>query len=257
VQTGGAPGKPGEPDLSTIGGIQANEAAQKGHITGAEEAAKGETKYYQGLYGGFSGMATVAAQQKPNIDILRQLLNDNDFKTGTGNQIDLAYRRALATFGIDPGAAAPREVFNQTAPRILADQFSGMKALAAETGEAGARIFKPMLDIEEKSLPSPDDSPEGLRRKVEILDRVGNVQMQLGDAAADYKKTHGALDSGFEKEARAIIAKSRIYGMGEKIPESGTKNSVPTDGGPNRADLEAEARRRGLPGYGSAAPSSK
>ncbi len=210
-----------QPDLSTIGGIQANEAKQAGAVKQAQAQGEGEAKYSQQLYSGYSGLATVAAQQKPNIDIVRQLLDDKDFKSGTGNQMDLAYRRALATFNIDPGAAAPREVFNQTMPRILADQFSGMKALAAETGETGARIFKPMLDIEEKSLPSPDDSPEGLRRKIDILDRVGTVQMQLGDAAADYKKEHGALDAGFEKIARGVISTSRIYGMGAKIPPAG------------------------------------
>lgn len=220
AQPGQAP-TAGKFDFSTPEGAAAASASMAGAKKQAEAQGEGEAKYSQQLYSGYSGLATVAAQQKPNIDIVRQLIDDKDFKSGIGNQMDLAYRRALATFNVDPGAAAPREVFNQTMPRILADQFSGMKALAAETGETGARIFKPMLDIEEKSLPSPDDSPEGLRRKIDILDRVGTVQMQLGDAAADYKKEHGALDAGFEKIARGVISTSRIYGMGAKIPPAG------------------------------------
>jgi hypothetical protein len=202
--------KPGEPDLSTIGGIQANEAAQKGAVKGAEEGATTSAKYYDAVHRGLAGSGMIAAQQKQNIDALRQIASSPDFISGTFGDSGLAIQRMAAGLGINPTGAAPRELFNQLAAKVLADQFSGLKSMASETGEAGGRVFKPMLDIEEKANITADDTPAGIGAKLNLLDNAGNLMMKYADMADDYIKDHGKLDAGFDKQIRNEISKSRL-----------------------------------------------
>lgn len=152
----------------------------------------------------------IAAQQKQNIDLLRQVAASPNFTPGAGSDQALALQRMAAQLGIKTEGAAPREIFNQVSARVLADQMSGIKSMASETGEAGGRIFKPMLDLEEKANITPEDSLEGIKAKINLLDHAGDLMMKWGDKADDYIKTHGKLDAGFDKDLRADIAQARI-----------------------------------------------
>jgi hypothetical protein len=232
----GMPPKPGEPDLSSIGGIQANEAAQAGAKKSAEEGAVTSAKYYDAVHRGLAGSAMIAAQQKQNIDALRQISSSPDFTSGTFSDSALAMQRLAASVGINPTGAAPRELFNQLAAKVLADQFSGLKSMASETGEAGGRIFKPMLDIEEKANITPDDTQAGINAKLNLLDHAGNLMMKYGDLADDYIKDHGKLDAGFDKAIRKEIAGSRLPDV---VPQANA-------GAPDQSAIEAEMRKRGL-----------
>lgn len=250
AQAGGAPGAPGAgPDLSTIEKIQQNDTRQAANKKGAETTAEGQAKNYDALHRGLTGSAMIAAQQKPNIDIIRQIAADPNFKSGMGADTQLMLQRAAANFGIDAKSAAPRELFNQVAARILSDQMSGMKSMAASAGEESARIFKPFLDIEEKANITAEDSPEGIKRKVDLLDRAGNMMMKYGDLADDYVKEHGRLDAGFSKQIRKEIAAGGMPNVLAKGPEAQT--AVP--GAPPTAPqvpngLADEMRKRGLLG---------
>lgn len=199
-----------EPDLSTIGGIQANEAAQAGAKKAAEAGGEASAKYYDSLHKGLAGSAMIAAQQKQNIDLLRQVASSPDFTPGAGSEAALGIQRLASSLGINPTGAAPRELFNQVATRILADQISGIKSMSSETGETGGRIFKTMLDLEEKANITPQDSGPGINAKLDLIDNAGNLMMKWGDLADDYVAKHGKLDAGFDKELRSEIAKARI-----------------------------------------------
>lgn len=205
-----AQGAPNQPDLSTIGGIQANEVAQAGAKKAAEVGAETGAKYYDSLHKGLAGSAMIAAQQKQNIDMLRQVAASPNFTPGAGSEAALALQRVAAQLGINPEGAAPREIFNQVATRILADQMSGIKSMASETGETGGRIFKSMLDLEEKANITPEDTAAGINAKLNLIDHAGDLMMKWGDMADDYVKDHGKLDPGFDKTLRGEIAKARI-----------------------------------------------
>ena len=182
-----------------------------------EQAAKDlaeKSKFFGSVYRGTTGSATVAAQQKQNIGLLRDIAANPDFISGAGSDAALALQRIAANLpGFKPTSAAPRELFNQVAARVLADQFSGIKSMASETGEQGARIFKPMLDLEEKANITPSDSLAGVKAKIDLLDKAGDHMMRWGDMADDYQQKHGHLDEGFTKLLRADMAKSRIEGV--------------------------------------------
>jgi hypothetical protein len=186
---------------------------QKNVSSGATERAgqiAADTKYYDSLHRGLAGSAMIAAQQKQNIDMLRQIASSPSFTPGFGTDLFRSYQRALAQAGIRPENAAPRELFDQLAARVLADQFSGMKSMASETGEQGARVFRSMLDIEEKANITHEDSLAGIRAKLDLIDRTGDLMLRWADKADDYKLRHGRLDAGFDKELRAEISKARV-----------------------------------------------
>jgi hypothetical protein len=228
-----------QPDLSTIGGIQAAEAAQAGAKKKAETEGETSAKYYDSLRKGLTGSATIAAQQKQNIDMLRQVAASPDFTPGAGSEAALGLQRLAAAFGINPEGAAPREIFNQVATRILADQISGLKSMASETGEQGGRIFKSMLDLEEKANITPEDTAAGINSKLDLIDKAGDLMMKWGDMANDYEVQHGKLDAGFEKQLRKEIA-------GARIPNVVPKAAPEPSSGPSQSDIEAEMRRRKL-----------
>jgi hypothetical protein len=249
VQSTGAPPSSGggdmphpaaaQPDLSTIGGIQAAEAAQAGAKKAAETGGEATAKYYDSLHKGLAGSAMIAAQQKQNIDMLRQVAATPNFTPGAGSEAALGLQRLAAQFGINPEGAAPREIFNQVATRILADQISGIKSMASETGETGGKIFKSMLEMEEKANITPEDTASGVNAKINIIDQAGNLMMKWGDMADDYVAKHGKLDAGFDKTLRGEISKARIPDI---VPKAAAVPSAPSE----VSGLEAEMRRRGL-----------
>lgn len=184
--------------------------ASVGEVESAKENAAANVKTFDSVYRGTTGSAMIAAQQKQNIAQLRDIADSPNFTPGAGSEAALSLQRLAAQFGIDPKGAAPREVFNQIAARVLADQFSGMKSMASETGEVGARIFKPMLDLEEKANITPEDSLAGVRAKLNMLDNAGDAMMRYGQAANAYKTKHGALDANFMTQITHDIASTRL-----------------------------------------------
>jgi hypothetical protein len=200
---------------------------QKNVSSGVTERAgqiAADTKYYDSLHRGLAGSGMIAAQQKQNIDMLRQIASAPSFTPGAGTDLWRTYQRSLAQLGINPQGAAPREIFDQVAARILADQFSGMRSLASETGEQGARVFKSMLDIEEKANITPEDSLAGIKAKIDLLDKTGDMMIKWANKADDYKLRHGRLDAGFDKELRTDIARARVQDV---VPKGGASQGAP------------------------------
>lgn len=203
---------------------QRNAVREAGAKKGAETQAESDVKYSDKVYQGLMGTSMIAAQQKVNLKLAKEIVDDPSFVSGFAQKFTLEQQRALARVGIDPGAAAPREVMEQLFARILADQFSGIRALAAESGEQGGRIFQSMLTVEEKAMPSADDTPAGIRAKINILDKVGDLMMQFAKEAAQYKKENGRLDPAFETHLHDLIAKAEIpWGTVKSSPGKATE----------------------------------
>jgi len=216
--------------LKTLSDFANQQSAQK---KGMETSAEAGAKYYDSLHKGLAGSAMIAAQQKQNIDLLRQVASSPNFIPGAGSDAALGLQRLAAQFGINTQGAAPREIFNQVATRILADQISGIKSMASETGETGGRIFKSMLDLEEKANITPQDTMAGIKAKLDLIDNAGNLMMKWGDLADDYVKEHGRLDPGFDKTLRKEISGARIPNavqQGEERKSLGGKNYIKING---------------------------
>ena len=212
--SGGTAGQPAAGgskfDFSTPEGVAAASAAMAAEKKGAETGAEAQAKYYNAVHTGLAGSAMVASQQKQNIDVARQIANSPDFIAGTFNESGLAMQRLAASLGMNPKAAAGRELFDQISAKILSDQMSGLKSMSSEAGEVGGRIFKPFLDLEEKASIKPGDTVPGIMAKLDYLDKQGNLFMKYADIADDYIAKNGRLDAGFDKYLRHEIASSRI-----------------------------------------------
>lgn len=201
------------------------ELATAGPIEGAKSQAAADVKMYGGIHAGITGAGDNAAQQAPNIKLLRQIAPDA--LTGTGTNATLALNRLAAKLGVDPGGAAPRELFNTLAKRILADQFSGMRNLAAEEGSPASRVFKSMLDIEEKANITETDSLEGVQAKLNMLEQAGKRAMHWADMADDYKEQHGKLGPGFMKALRKDISETEFTDI---LPKAKTPDAAASTG---------------------------
>jgi len=260
-------------DPFPAGGSTADIAAwgerRKVRITGEEETeksrAQASTKMFNGIYAGLTGAGDNAAHQAQNIGLLREIAPAAFTGTGTDTTLALNRMRDLAgRLGIPTNrmAAAPRELFNQLAARVLADQFSGMKNIAAEEGSQMGRIFKTMLDVEEKANITPNDSLAGVQAKLNMLEQSGKQMMRWADMADDHVTKHGALDPSFMKRLRKDIAESKFENVvpkeeaapaapaGEPLRSKSIPAPIPEPPKPapshSREDIEAEMRKRGL-----------
>lgn len=197
----GGAAKPGEPDLSTIGGIQQNDINQAAAKKGAEETATTSAKMYNTMHTGITGDAINAARQAPILDTLKQIAPLA--MTGNGADARLALERMATQLGVKPPeGAAPRELFNMLSAKVLGDQFAGIRNMAQEEGSPGGKIFKSMLDVEEKANITHEDTLPGVLAKLDYLKQSGERVQRWADMADDYAKDHGKLDAGFTKMLR-------------------------------------------------------
>lgn len=246
-------GKPGaggaaEPDLSTIGGMQKNVVEQAAAKKGAEETATTSAKMYNTIHTGITGDAVNAARQSPLLDTLTELAPAA--MTGNGSEAKLGLARIANQLGIDPKGAAPAELFRMLSNKVLDDIFAGIRNASQEEGSPGGRVFKSQLDVAEKSAITRDDTVEGVLAKLSYMKHSGERAQRWADLADDYAKEHGRLDAGFMKSLRHDMANTKFENPLAKQAAPG----APAPGGPDRAALEAEARKRGLPGYQTPAP---
>ena len=220
-------------------------ARAKAQETAATKQAEQDTQYYSNVANGTKGQRTVAAAQKVNIDTLRQYAQDPHLVTGPPGDITLRMQRMASSLGIGDStksASTPREMFNMLAAKVLADQFAGMKTLSTQEGEKGARIFKPMLDIEEKANITANDSVPGILIKLDFIDQLGDHQIRWGNAVNDYEKKYTKIGPEFEQWLMNDVAKTKITPREYKEPvlidEHGNKEPMPARGG---ARSQAEA----------------
>lgn len=197
---GGGATKPGGTDLSSIDALQQNDINQAAAKKGAEETATTSAKMYNTMHTGITGDAINAARQAPVLDTLKQIAPYA--MTGAGADGRLAMERLASQLGVDPKGAAPRELFNMLSAKVLGDQFAGIRNMAQEEGSPGGKIFKSMLDVEEKANITHDDTLPGVMAKLDYLKQSGERVQRWADMADDYAKDHGKLDAGFTKMLR-------------------------------------------------------
>jgi hypothetical protein len=217
------PGNPTMTDLANYG--EDRQVRIAGEKEKATSQAQATTKMFSGIYGGIGGSAENSAKQAQNIALLKEIA-PRAF-TGAGTDALLTLNRLADRIGVDKKSAAPRELFNSVAMRILADQFAGIQNLSREEGSPGQRIFKPMLDMEEKANITPKDSLEGVMAKLNMIEQAGKQLMEWGDMADDYVAEHGALDPKFMKAFRKKVSERKFENI---LPKEDASTSVPAGG---------------------------
>jgi hypothetical protein len=155
-----------------------------------EEAKRGGA-----LYNGIQGAARAYDEMKPHLDAMTSIFKDPNFYSGTGSQLNLAYKRALVALGGDPNVALPQEAIKKVLAQNILNQVNQLKSEAGAMGQGGGRIFQSQIKLMEDAAQKADNSPAALRYLTELGYRTGQHIQEVQDLADKYNG--GRLDNGF------------------------------------------------------------
>ncbi|MCK1459228.1 hypothetical protein IVB34_12770 [Bradyrhizobium sp. 2] len=144
--------------------------------TAATEEAKSIIKKYEGLV----EAGTKAQMEIPQLDLLKEQMNDPNFFSGAGEKYNLLYKRLKSAVGIDPEAAVPQEYLRKaTAANVLS-------SLGALKGLGQIRVAE--INMAREAAASPDNSIPANKLLVEISKRTHERNAQIAEMAQDYKE---------------------------------------------------------------------
>lgn len=167
-----------------------------------EEAKLGAQKYQTLVENG-----TKAQMEIPQLDLLKEQMNDPNFFSGSGEKYNLLYKRLKSAVGIDPDAAVPQEYLRKaTAANVLS-------SLGALKGLGQIRVAE--INMAREAAASPDNSIPANKLLVEISKRTHQRNADIADMAQSYKEQNGTLDPGFDKKVTAYYKKNPLFTDGE------------------------------------------
>jgi hypothetical protein len=164
-----------------------------------EEWNKQDVDRYSKQATGIDSQAAAADSMRTHLQLAKGIFNNPQFYSGTGEGINLAYKRAIAAFGGDPNASLPQEAFRKIMAANILDQVANLKAETAASGGA-TRIFQSQIQLMEKAAQNPDNSIAANRLLTEIGIRLADRATQIADLKAGYKNGH--IDSQFNTQLR-------------------------------------------------------
>ena len=154
---------------------------------GQLEAVKENAQQYSKRYDTYQKDASAARENRPLVDMARNILNDpnSGVYTGTGSDAVLNWQRVKAAygslFGDDKlkGAASGNEIFRKL---IAGSILSQLKPLTQGTGQ----IRNAEISLIEKYNASPLNTLAANKALIEISDRALKRMDMFADMAADY-----------------------------------------------------------------------
>jgi hypothetical protein len=171
--------------------------------TAATEEAKLGAKKYEGLV----EAGTKAQMEIPQLDLLKEQMNDPNFFSGAGEKYNLLYKRLKSAVGIDPEAAVPQEYLRKaTAANVLS-------SLGALKGLGQIRVAE--INMAREAAASPDNSIPANKLLVEISKRTHQRNADIAEMAQNYKNQNGTLDPGFDKQVTAYYKKNPLFSDAE------------------------------------------
>jgi len=185
-----------------------------------EEAKLGAQKYQSLVENG-----TKAQMEIPQLDLLKEQMNDPNFFSGAGEKYNLLYKRLKAAVGIDPEAAVPQEYLRKaTAANVLS-------SLGALKGLGQIRVAE--INMAREAAASPENSVPANKLLVEISKRTHERNADIAEMAQNYKEKNGVLDAGFDKavtqyyKQHPLFTDAEIKDWHKVIGEQKTANAAP------------------------------
>jgi hypothetical protein len=165
-----------------------------------------------------------------SIQLMRQATSDPRFYSGTlAEQFALPLKQAIVSLGGDPKGAASMEVFRSQANKSVLDSMGG----SLGTGFSNAD-----RDFVVSQAPGLQNTPTGNKALLAIMEKVERRKIEIAKLAQEYEGEKGRLDNGFDKIVTQYRERNPLFSPQEKA-DIQLATAAP-------ADLEAEARRRGL-----------
>lgn len=155
----------------------------------SQEEQKQDVERFGKQAQGIEASAAAATSMIPHLQLARSLMNQPNFYSGTGEGINLAYKRAIAAFGGDPNASLPQEGFRKVMAANILDQVAQLKAETAASG-GSTRIFQSQIALMEKAAQNPDNSIAANRLLTEMGFRAAERAQKIADMASNYNGGH-------------------------------------------------------------------
>lgn len=158
-----------------------------------------------------------ARSAKSKLGLMRKYVEDKNFYSGPfAESVALPFKQAMAAAGIG-GAdqASSMEAFNSLSKQGIIDKAGG---------SLGNQISKSDTDIIGKTVPNLQNSVEGNKQVIDILERIHDRNIEYAKQARAYLSKHKSLQ-GFDDEFAAWADKHSLF-------EGMNLNTTPTSGIP-------------------------
>jgi len=175
-----------------------------------------------------------ASSSLASIRVMKQLVDDPSFYSGTFGGLATEAKKAAASLGIGAAdGARANEGFRKLSSQFILDKAGGSLGGGFSNGD---RQFI------EQTGPNIENTPAGNKLILEMAERVALRQQEVHRQMVDYKRTHGGrLDDGFLSQIDAYGAANPVFAGLENMPGVRAPASRPPAGTPAPGQREASA----------------
>lgn len=147
-------------------------------------------------YNKYQDLASSAQDHVRNLDLMKEILKDDNFYSGTGDQKVLDMKKVLVALGKDPNdKAAPNEIFK----KLMAGGV--LEGLGQFRGLGQIRVAE--IEQLQKSLADSNMTKPAIEAVLNLNQKAHERYIQIGDLATKYAMEHGnRLDLGWDKHLR-------------------------------------------------------
>jgi hypothetical protein len=128
-----------------------------------------------------------ATAQRENLSMAKIAANDPRFYGGVGNDLVEGWKKIKDALGIEPGAAAPMEIFRKTTAQSI---MSGLKTAFGGLGQI--RVAE--IQLQQTANASTANTVPAVRALLEITDRNAKKLQDVGGMATAYKAGEAVMD---------------------------------------------------------------
>jgi len=181
-----------------------------------------------------------ASSSLASIRVMKQLVDDPSFYSGTFGGLATDAKKAAASLGIGAAdGARANEGFRKLSSQFILDKAGGSLGGGFSNGD---RQFI------EQTGPNIENTPAGNKLILEMAERVALRQQEVHRQMVDYKRTHGGrLDDGFLTQIDAYGAANPVFAGLENMPGVRVPTSRPPAGTPAPGQRDAAVRLKPAP----------
>lgn len=178
-----------------------------------------------------------ASSSLASIRVMKQLVDDPSFYSGTFGGLATEAKKAAASLGLGAAdGARANEGFRKLSSQFILDKAGGSLGGGFSNGD---RQFI------EQTGPNIENTPAGNKLILEMAERVAARQQEVHRMMVDYKRTHnGRIDDGFLSQVDAYGAANPVFAGLENMPGVAAPTSRPPAGTP--APGQRDASTQGL-----------
>lgn len=151
------------------------------------EASKENNKLALERYKSYVDTIAPATAQRENLSMAKVAANDPRFYGGVGNDLVEGWKKIKDALGIEPGAAAPMEIFRKTTAQSI---MSGLKTAFGGLGQI--RVAE--IQLQQTANASTANTVPAVRALLEITDRNAKKLQDVGGMATAYKAGEAVMD---------------------------------------------------------------